>query len=179
MSRADDAGALDRTEQLLRSAPPGTVEQVHVAAFERLTPAEREAAFARLSAGTAGTPGTPGTAGTAGTTGAASTAGTTGAASTAGTAGTTSTPDDADRPADPSPAALGRAAARIEGRRRGALAQVLGTDAPGAALSSAVSSAILATVAGYAASSAAWEAWGAEGDEEPPEYGGGIGDFGF
>ncbi|GAA2241006.1 hypothetical protein GCM10010413_49010 [Promicromonospora sukumoe] len=153
MSRSDDAGALDRSEQLLRSAPPGTIEQVHVAAFERLTPAEREAAFARLSAGTTGT---------------------------TGTAGTTTTPDPADRPADPSPAALGRAAARIEGRRRGALAQVLGTDAPGAALSSAVSAAILATVAGYAASSAAWDAWGAEGDEEPPEYGGGgIGDFGF
>ena len=143
MSRSDDAGALDRSEQMLRSAPPQTVEQVHVAAFERLTPAEREAAFERLSAGAGGAP-------------------------------------DAERPADPSPAALGRAAARLEGRRRGALAQVLGTDAPGAALSSAVSAAILATVAGYAASSAAWEAWGAEGDEEPPEYGGGgIGDFGF
>jgi hypothetical protein len=144
MSRSEDAGALDRSEQMLRSAPPGTVEQVHVAAFERLTPAERGAAFERLSAGTA------------------------------------STPDAAEHPTDPSPAALGRAAARIEGRRRGALAQALGTDAPGAALSSAVSAAILATVAGYAASSAAWEAWGAEGDEEPPEYGGGgIGDFGF
>ncbi len=150
MSRHDDAGALDRSEQLLRSAPPGTVEQVHVAAFERLTPAEREAAFARLSAGPGGAPGTP------------------------------SVTDAADRPADPSPTALGRAAARIEGRRRGALAQVLGTDAPGAALSSAVSAAILAAVAGYSASSAAWEAWGAEGDEEPPEYGaGGIGDLGF
>ncbi|MGW2093963.1 hypothetical protein [Promicromonospora sukumoe] len=150
MARRDDAGALDRSEQMLRSAPPQTVEQVHVAAFERLTPAERGAAFERLSA------------------------------RAAGTGDTTSTPDAAERPADPSPAALGRAAARIEGRRRGALAQVLGTDAPGAALSSAVSAAILATVAGYAASSAAWEAWGAEGDEEPPEYGGGgIGDFGF
>lgn len=85
-----------------------------------------------------------------------------------------------DQPADPSAAALGRAAARVEARQRGGLAQVLGTDGPGAALSSAVSAAILGVVAGYAASSAAWEAWGAEGDEEPPSYGGGgIGDFGF
>ncbi|MFD6445571.1 hypothetical protein ACFWEJ_10725, partial [Promicromonospora sp. NPDC060204] len=49
MSRSDDAGALDRSERLLSSAPPYAVEQVHVAAFERLTPAEREAVFDRLS----------------------------------------------------------------------------------------------------------------------------------
>lgn len=144
MSRPDrpaDAGALDRTERMLRSAPSQTVEQVHVAAFERLTPAERAVVFDRLSAD--------------------------------------ATSRD-DRPADPSAPALGRAAARVEARQRGGLAQVLGTDGPGAALSSAVSAAILGVVATYAASSAAWEAWGAEGDDEPPSYGGGgIGDFGF
>lgn len=138
MGRPDDAGALDRSERLLRSAPPRTVEQVHVAAFERLTPAERTAVFERLSASTA------------------------------------------EPPADSSATALGRAAARAEGGRQGALSQALGTDGPGAALSSAVSAAILGVVATYAASSAAWEAWGAEGDEEPPSYGGGgIGDLGF
>ncbi|WP_285103797.1 hypothetical protein [Promicromonospora sp. MEB111] len=122
MARSDDPGALDRSERLLSSAPPHTVEQVHVAAFERLAPAEREAVFDRLSR-------------------------------------------TAEPPADPSAAALGRAAARAEGGRRGALAQALGTDAAGAALSSAVSAAILGAVAAYAASSAAWEAWSAEGDE--------------
>ena len=49
MARSDDPGALDRSERLLSSAPPHAVEQVHVAAFERLTPAEREAVFDRLS----------------------------------------------------------------------------------------------------------------------------------
>ncbi|MFI6424313.1 hypothetical protein [Promicromonospora sp. NPDC050880] len=82
-------------------------------------------------------------------------------------------------PADASPATLGRAAARVEGGQRGALARALGADAPGTALSAAVGDAILAAVAAYAASSALWEAWGAEGDDEPPVYGGGIGGFDF
>ncbi|WP_020014032.1 hypothetical protein [Promicromonospora sukumoe] len=139
MSRSDRL-ALGRAEQMLGAAPPAVVEQVHTEAFERLTAAEREAAFDRLTAATGG----------------------------------------GDRPADASPAALGRAAARVEARQRGGLARALGTDGPGAALSSAVSAAILGVVAAYAASSAAWEAWGAEGDDEPPSYGGGgIGDFGF
>ena len=138
---AADAGALDRYEKMLATAPPHAVEQVHADAFARLTPAQREGARERLTA--------------------------------------RATRDD-ERPADASPAALGRVAARVEGRERGALARVLGTDAPGAELSSAVSSAILGAVAAYAASSLLWEAWGAEGDEEPAGYGeGGIGDFGF
>jgi len=67
-----------------------------------------------------------------------------------------------------------------EARQRGAVARMLGTDAPGAALSSAVGAAILGAVAAYAASSAVWEAWAADGDEESPYGGGGgIGEFGF
>ena len=85
-----------------------------------------------------------------------------------------------ERPADASPAALARSAARAEARQRGAVAGMLGTDAPGAVLSGAVGAAILGAVAAYAASSAVWAAWAADGDEEST-YGddGGIGSFGF
>ena len=85
-----------------------------------------------------------------------------------------------ERPADASPAALARSASRAEIRQRGAVARMLGTDAPGAALSSAVGAAIIAAVAAHAASSAAWAAWAADGDEEIT-YGGGdrIGSFSF
>lgn len=85
-----------------------------------------------------------------------------------------------ERPADATPAALARSASRAEARRRGEVARMLGTDAPGAALSSAVGAAILGAVAAYAASSAVWEAWAADGDEESSYAGGGgIGDFDF
>jgi hypothetical protein len=85
-----------------------------------------------------------------------------------------------ERPADASPGALARAASRAEARERGAVARMLGTDAHGAALSSAVGAAILGAVAAYAASSAVWEAWAADGDEEGAYGGGGgIGEFGF
>lgn len=85
-----------------------------------------------------------------------------------------------ERPADASPAALARSASRAEARERGAVARMLGTDAPGAALSSAVGAAILGAVAAYAASSAVWEAWAADGDEESTfGGGGGIGGFDF
>jgi hypothetical protein len=85
-----------------------------------------------------------------------------------------------ERPADATPAALARSASRAEGRRRGEVARMLGTDAPGAALSSAVGAAILGAVAAYAASSLVWEAWAADGDEESTYAGGGgVGDFDF
>lgn len=85
-----------------------------------------------------------------------------------------------ERPADATPGALARSASRAEARQRGAVARMLGADAPGAALSSAVGAAILGAVAAYAASSVVWEAWAADGDEESTYAGGGgIGDFGF
>jgi hypothetical protein len=84
-----------------------------------------------------------------------------------------------ERPADASPAALARSASRAEARERGAVSRMLGTDAPGAALSSAVGAAILGAVAAYAASSVVWEAWAADGDEESTFGGGGIGGFDF
>jgi hypothetical protein len=85
-----------------------------------------------------------------------------------------------ERPADASPAALARSASRAEARERGAVARMLGTDASGAALSSAVGAAILGAVAAYAASSVVWEAWAADGDEESTfGGGGGIGGFDF
>jgi hypothetical protein len=83
-----------------------------------------------------------------------------------------------ERPADATPAALARSASRAEARRRGEVARLLGTDAAGAALSSALGAAILGAVAAYAASSAVWEAWAADGDEEST-YRGGIGLGGF
>lgn len=92
----------------------------------------------------------------------------------------TATASAGERPADATPAALARAASRAEGRRRGEVARMLGTDAPGAALSSTVAAAIVGAVAAYAASSLVWEAWAADGDEESTYAGGGgIGDFGF
>lgn len=84
-----------------------------------------------------------------------------------------------ERPADASPAALARSASRAEARERGAVARMLGTDASGASLSSAVGAAILGAVAAYAASSVVWEAWAADGDEESAFGGGGIGGFDF
>lgn len=85
-----------------------------------------------------------------------------------------------ERPADASPGALARSASRTEARQRGAVARMLGTDAPGAALSSAVGAALLGAVAAYAASSVVWEAWAADGDEESTHGGGGgIGEFDF
>jgi hypothetical protein len=85
-----------------------------------------------------------------------------------------------ERPADASPAALARSASRAEARERGAVSRMLGTDAPGAALSSAVGAAIVGAVAAYAASSVVWEVWAADGDEESTFGGGGrIGGFDF
>jgi hypothetical protein len=85
-----------------------------------------------------------------------------------------------ERPADASPVALARSASRAEARRRGEVARMLGADAAGVALSSAVGAAILGAVAAHAASSAVWAAWTDEGDEESG-YGGstGIGGFDF
>jgi hypothetical protein len=45
-----DARAVDRYERMLRTAPPDVVENVHVQAFEKLTPAQRDVLFERLTA---------------------------------------------------------------------------------------------------------------------------------
>lgn len=84
-----------------------------------------------------------------------------------------------ERPADASPAALARSAARAEARQRGEMARLLGRDTAGVALSSAVGAAILGAVAAHAASAAVWEAWAADGDEESTYDGGRIGGFDF
>lgn len=47
--RADDRAAVERYEYLLRTAPPGTLEEVHAEAFEKLTPPQLDILFERLS----------------------------------------------------------------------------------------------------------------------------------
>lgn len=48
-SRAD-ARAVDRYERMLRTAPPDVIENVHVQAFEKLTPAQLDLLFERFTA---------------------------------------------------------------------------------------------------------------------------------
>ncbi|WP_431278599.1 hypothetical protein [Leifsonia poae] len=48
-SRAD-ALAVDRYERMLRTAPPETIERIHVEAFEKLTPAQLDLMFERFTA---------------------------------------------------------------------------------------------------------------------------------
>ncbi len=45
-----DAAAVEQYEQLLRTAPPDVLEQAHVEAFERLTPAQLDLLYERLTA---------------------------------------------------------------------------------------------------------------------------------
>ena len=45
-----DAAAVERYEQLLRTAPQDVLEQAHVEAFERLTPAQLDLLYERLTA---------------------------------------------------------------------------------------------------------------------------------
>ena len=47
---ARDAAAVERYEQLLRTAPQDVLEQAHVEAFERLTPAQLDLLYERLTA---------------------------------------------------------------------------------------------------------------------------------
>jgi hypothetical protein len=44
-----DAAAVERYERLLRTAPPDVLEQAHVEAFERLTPAQLDLLYERLT----------------------------------------------------------------------------------------------------------------------------------
>lgn len=48
--RSEDDIALERYRYLLRTAPPETIESVHVEAFSRLTPRQRDLLFNELSA---------------------------------------------------------------------------------------------------------------------------------
>ena len=45
-----DARAVDRYQQMLRTAPTDVIERAHVEAFERLTPAQLDLLFERLTA---------------------------------------------------------------------------------------------------------------------------------
>jgi len=47
--RSDDDIALERYRYLLRTAPPEAIEKVHIEAFARLTPQQRDRLFAELS----------------------------------------------------------------------------------------------------------------------------------
>ncbi|MDQ0577163.1 hypothetical protein [Agromyces albus] len=44
-----DARAVDRYQRMLRTAPPEVIERAHVEAFERLTPAQLDLLFERLT----------------------------------------------------------------------------------------------------------------------------------
>ncbi|WP_350348378.1 hypothetical protein ABIQ69_00145 [Agromyces sp. G08B096] len=46
----EDARAVERYERMIRTAPAGVIERAHVEAFERLTPAQLDLLFARLTA---------------------------------------------------------------------------------------------------------------------------------
>lgn len=50
---SDDERALERYRYLLRTAPPETIEQVHVEAFSRLTDSQRALIYEELSKGAA------------------------------------------------------------------------------------------------------------------------------
>jgi hypothetical protein len=45
----EDARAVDRYEQMLRTAPPDVIEKVHVEAFEKLTPAQLDLLLERFT----------------------------------------------------------------------------------------------------------------------------------
>ncbi|QEO13082.1 hypothetical protein FLP10_00605 [Agromyces intestinalis] len=45
-----DARAVERYQRMLRTAPPDVIERAHVEAFERLTPAQLDLLFERLTA---------------------------------------------------------------------------------------------------------------------------------
>lgn len=47
--RTADQAAVERYEYLLRTAPPDTLEQVHVEAFEKLTPSQLDILFNRFT----------------------------------------------------------------------------------------------------------------------------------
>lgn len=47
--RSEDEIAVERYQYLLRTAPPETIEQVHVEAFSKLTPEQRDLLFSQLS----------------------------------------------------------------------------------------------------------------------------------
>ena len=48
-SRSEDEIAVERYRYLLRTAPPETIESVHLEAFSKLTPEQRELLFTELS----------------------------------------------------------------------------------------------------------------------------------
>ena len=50
----DDAAAIKRYESLLRNAPPEKAEEVHIAAFARLTARQRDLMFAQIADRAAG-----------------------------------------------------------------------------------------------------------------------------
>jgi hypothetical protein len=47
--RSEDEIAVERYQYLLRTAPPETIEKVHIEAFSKLTPEQRDILFQRLS----------------------------------------------------------------------------------------------------------------------------------
>src|SRR6188472_3960044 len=47
--RTDDEIAVERYRYLLRTAPPGTIEQVHTEAFSKLTDEQRDLLFTQLT----------------------------------------------------------------------------------------------------------------------------------
>ncbi|MDQ1583910.1 MAG: hypothetical protein QOF36_1964 [Microbacteriaceae bacterium] len=47
--RSEDEIAVERYQYLLRTAPPETIEKVHIEAFSRLTPEQRDILFQKLS----------------------------------------------------------------------------------------------------------------------------------